>query len=628
MSSITTACKAYQSDSYVLEKFKQRNDEMASEFLTYEETHYKPHVTNTREMMKHGAKGLSGRVAILGPGLIEPLIQLLDIFTEVVLVGYDEETLKKLSAANPTKIKYVKVDLSHGLIEKVKTILARTKDSKYSSMQFIEDISREMHPTNALDLPNLLGGKFDYVISSLVCTQLSEEPFEILTDVAKAHFGVSDLSLQPTFNSRFWDANKLVADMHVKDLHALVKPTGMIYFSDTIFRTYFLSIVGNCSSITISKLDLKQLDEFRATQNIKKEKEWTWLENPKTGKGFHISAFLVQSKMHPMAQPAASSQAEKKDSKESHAVAMQSKTPSAATAARTVAATTYGLTIDFVKDQFRQYAKDCERGHVIRRVLEDNATTYSNIRNFMLETAKGTSGRAIVLGASKLEPLLKMSSQFQVVDLVDYIEEPMIALTAELPSNVKRTTCDLTNGFCESIEALLPKVMDTNLEFHQCFAELQKHILKILTTFGTAESGVVKKLGKASFVISSSVSTQLGGFGFLIFERIFEKRYGFDPNSLDGYHKLKSELIALFIRCHLQELVEISTGPFFYGDKFDDPFDSSELGRDIEAVAAEKHKWKYNTNPNESMTYLAYKIDPATFKKKWKSTGTINLVSD
>lgn len=270
------------------------------------------HIKKGRELMNKGMKGLSGRVIIFGPGESEDYDAINKTFDEVWFVCNDDKILE-IACQRIPKAKKLKKELTGDLVATFEDIINETicnvvkvkykKDLEKITAVEIAPILREIE-TNAemqkiidqgiakiitvlktwkakdLNLEKELG-KFDYVISSLVASQLATV-LQIVEDVMKDWLK-RDLTKNPEYMNNRHSFNALPGT-HFFDLIPLAK--GPIYFADTIAEVF--------ATETITMVHQPLFDAMRTLCTVDAENEWDMYYGAKSH--FRVRALLLKLK--------------------------------------------------------------------------------------------------------------------------------------------------------------------------------------------------------------------------------------------------------------------------------------------------------------------------------------------
>lgn len=236
------------------------------------------HIATSRDLILQGAHGLKGHVMILGPGAMEPIDQLLEIFQEVTLVDFDPQSLEWFAKKYKGRVKTICLDLTGGIIKKVDLLFQELAEEErslnldpnkkyffldgYSAIQTNNDYERLLPIAKRiqkfyaevvqqpLDISKSLP-KADYMISSLVSSmlgnqvrlhvesrfkQLYKEPIEFLQKMFDTYTLYNEFRPYDEAAKTFTTA---LAVKHIQDLPNLVRPGGRVYYADTMEKGFF-----------------------------------------------------------------------------------------------------------------------------------------------------------------------------------------------------------------------------------------------------------------------------------------------------------------------------------------------------------------------------------------------------
>lgn len=258
------------------------------------------HRQQTQNLILRGAKNLRPDQSVVvvcgaqfyGQTFIEPLPQLLKQCKKLILVDIDSQTLEQLRErlGNAPKIQCVKHDLS-GALEKLSAVETQLLEAP-SPLEFVRiantlftEIFQKALTKEARPLPGIKeGDSVDYVISSLVASQLGIKVKETVFSMFKTRFGYPPNSIAESKDpatlqafSRFSDlvniCNNALAKRHVDDLCFWAGSVGNIYYSDT-FRLDDIPIIGDHTA--------ELIDEALTERGSLIKREWTWPEDQQT----------------------------------------------------------------------------------------------------------------------------------------------------------------------------------------------------------------------------------------------------------------------------------------------------------------------------------------------------------
>jgi hypothetical protein len=278
--------------------FRLINKQIRQTFTAFHKNpKYRDHVTNTREAILKGAEKLDkkAKIVVFGPGLVEPLEQLATDGRELVLIDWDEHSLghlqEKLLAAKKTNVSIIKMDLTGGALKLLDQLDGKTPQDLVKKIILIYKTFKPQ--------PLPLDGAFgtcDYVISSLVATQLSGQVQSYFRTLFHDKFGCDArtyINADAKVFKEYFAAKAIFQEKletrHFTDISSLLKPKGKAYFADTM-----------CA---ISTFDESEPMLLEATINnlpekfeVMKRRKWNWVVDPQGNTGFRIEAFLMKKK--------------------------------------------------------------------------------------------------------------------------------------------------------------------------------------------------------------------------------------------------------------------------------------------------------------------------------------------
>ncbi len=251
------------------------------------------HVLQTQQSILEGSAHLnpeSSIVVVVGAQFyddkfVEPLPQLLEKCKKLILIDIDPVTLGKLHAmlGNNPKVFTVVLDLTCTLED----LQAFNRDFSKSSqlvffaglVDFLNKVAEDTEKRVA-GLPGVLGEgeSADYVISSLVASQLSRKLIEGLLFLFLKKFGfnispVTTPQLKDTLNKARDESSHALATKHAKDLCAWAGEKGRVYLADTYKWNKVVYIHQKTSD------ELMQILRNRKGAPKVTQKEWHWRTN-------------------------------------------------------------------------------------------------------------------------------------------------------------------------------------------------------------------------------------------------------------------------------------------------------------------------------------------------------------
>ncbi len=222
---------------------------------------------------------------------IEPLPQLLERCNKLVLVDIDPITLEKLHRMlnGSTKVSTVVLDFTcsvKNFSSFYENLLTSTPEEFINnSLRFLEKVNVEAASNlRSARLPGVLAEfeEADYVISSLVASQLSVSLRDGLFSMFKKKFNASIFSfLEDEVLDKFFDVLNQVTDTlvikHVENLSAWAGRKGRVYLADTYSYIYQSENIELVSDVAFDKIT-SLLKKRRATDDLT-FKQWHWVAN-------------------------------------------------------------------------------------------------------------------------------------------------------------------------------------------------------------------------------------------------------------------------------------------------------------------------------------------------------------
>lgn len=251
---------------------------------------YKEHIESSHMSILDGCKDMKGHVLIVGIGNgtdipLEKLCMQFDKVTIQDIVGEAmERAIKNLPGHLKGKVEIIEGDLT-GCVADLTTFLS-THD-KLPLPQFMESVSLFLHSLTPKRLDALPTRSFDYVVSSLVASELYMIMQLVIIDF-----------IQKTYNCPFESCPNFEAYTaafsafcgrsyrnHFQDLSTWVKTSGYVYYSDTIRQQ---NLVRKAPDATpeylgepIEKVTKESLDGLDFFENeSKRYQEWGWYAFP------------------------------------------------------------------------------------------------------------------------------------------------------------------------------------------------------------------------------------------------------------------------------------------------------------------------------------------------------------
>ena len=223
-----------------LEAFFEASGKTVRETAPETRLYWRSHVETSRERILQAADLAGGTevATVLGSGIgMEiPLTELARRFDRLVLVDLDGGSMVHSLLQVPRELR-TKVDLkvtdvtsfASRLIESIEHAV-EASSSAGEAFERLGRILDDLRMREAADLP-----KSDFVVSSLLLSEIPRYPYSIAAQALETRFGVAiqDWDRSDAFFRRLVE---LAVEDHVQLLAALVEPEGVIYFSDTVAR--------------------------------------------------------------------------------------------------------------------------------------------------------------------------------------------------------------------------------------------------------------------------------------------------------------------------------------------------------------------------------------------------------
>ncbi|MBU4311584.1 MAG: hypothetical protein KJ706_02555 [Candidatus Omnitrophica bacterium] len=256
-----------------------------------------PHIKRNKRNIMRGVKGLKGGTAILlgtGACINEPLKNLAKKF-KVILVDFDEEGMQKAKEGLPKKLQekiiIKKEDItgvSLDIMKEAKLIIEeKYSDDEEGAFNALRELLLKNSAIDAVILPELTAS-CDFVISSLVISELGHMPLSYIKKKVRKHFGDSSIK---RFESPRWNEveNRFISAMekaHARLLRNLVKDGGRVFVSSTTleYNTESINLFDSSKFRTsgverkIHYNDLRKILEENFI--IKEEDAWDWVIRP------------------------------------------------------------------------------------------------------------------------------------------------------------------------------------------------------------------------------------------------------------------------------------------------------------------------------------------------------------
>jgi len=257
-----------------------------------------PHIKRNKRNIMRGVKGLKGGTAILlgaGGCISEPVKKLARKFDKVILVDLDEEGMQKAKEGLPKKLQekiIIKREdiagVSLDIMKEAKLIIEeKYSDDEEGAFNALRELLLKNSAIDAVILPELTAS-CDFVISSLVISELGHMPLSYIKKKVRKHFGDSSIK---RFESPRWNEveNRFISAMekaHARLLRNLVKDGGRVFVSSTTleYNTESINLFDNSKFRTsgverkIHYNDLRKILEENFI--IKEEDAWDWVIRP------------------------------------------------------------------------------------------------------------------------------------------------------------------------------------------------------------------------------------------------------------------------------------------------------------------------------------------------------------
>jgi hypothetical protein len=220
---------------------------------------WEAHIQRSHKMILAGAaKAPNDVVTILGSSDAKeiPLLELATQFNTVNLVDIDKESLQRGLDSIPTdavdnqgrslrgKIRIFAEDVTGGrmsaLAEEGRRIINSHKDahSAFNALCTLYDTARLDPPEKVLEK-----WRGSYVISSGLMSQLYWTPDSLIREAFQEKFGISleNFDKTPTYFVKLSQLQRKIFAMHARQLASLVRPNGIVFWSDTVAEVPLLA---------------------------------------------------------------------------------------------------------------------------------------------------------------------------------------------------------------------------------------------------------------------------------------------------------------------------------------------------------------------------------------------------
>jgi hypothetical protein len=216
---------------------------------------------------------------VFGAGELEPLEEFEKAFSEIVFVDHDQPSLDAAKKRVPKATCHC-LDLTGKVRKSFESIVHEVVNSRKSIPEGIAEVIDVLNNSNSEDLLQFKEfGKFDYVVSSLIATQIADNVLLVVQDYFKS-FLATDLLQNPEYIQARGKFGGLCIRSHIIDITNLSK--GNVYFSETVIQF-------------VDGKPLKMIPD-ELLEGVKKvfkvEQDWDWAgNNPKAP--FKVRAFLI-----------------------------------------------------------------------------------------------------------------------------------------------------------------------------------------------------------------------------------------------------------------------------------------------------------------------------------------------
>lgn len=223
-----------------LEEFFGTSGEIVRGTAPETRLYWRSHLERSRERILHAANLAARRevATVLGAGAGSelPLAELAGRFDRLVLVDLDGPSMLRSLRQIPRHLRS-RVDLkivdvtsfASGLIEST----ARAVESSSSAAESFQRLGRILDGLQAREPPDLPPS--DLVVSSLLLSEIPRYPFSFAAQAVDDRFGVAIQTWERS-DDFYRRLVEVAVDDHVQLLVDLVRPEGVIYFSDTVAR--------------------------------------------------------------------------------------------------------------------------------------------------------------------------------------------------------------------------------------------------------------------------------------------------------------------------------------------------------------------------------------------------------
>jgi hypothetical protein len=271
------------------------------------------HTFQTSELILKGAAHLDPEksiVMIFGLGEAEPIEELLKRARKIYIIDHDQESLDtwrdKLKSPKVVPIKFDLTGSEH-LLDSFENEVRELKYSKEdfvkNSLGLLEKIQQEARSASRQYLKLLTDGDSpDFVISSLVASQLGINIKNRIREIYKKHYGEDfetyindekcpvEQNSKVAFGNAFENILPLLASRHFNEVVAFKKAES-IYIADSISQNFLFK-----ETVYYTLPQLNQLsDTFKRQKANYETRKWTWVEQ--SLREFPVQAWLMCNKL-------------------------------------------------------------------------------------------------------------------------------------------------------------------------------------------------------------------------------------------------------------------------------------------------------------------------------------------
>lgn len=260
------------------------------------------HLFNSRQLILGGATHLKPESVVVvcgaqffGKDTVEPLKELQKRCKLLILVDFDEATLKALSEIlDPKKLKVVKLDLTGGVAGELATFEAELIANRYPTDQLMNRVNefychiKDQFATRQIKADEILGKEAahaDYVVSSLVGSTLGSFVAANLASFMENKLKVNLRNVpmplaRQAESSRASMCNALVLK-HMRDIVSWTAPAGHVYFADTVDTDTGITLITDDTMTQVASYSKK---DFKGN--------WAWIRQG-TDVVYGVNAILI-----------------------------------------------------------------------------------------------------------------------------------------------------------------------------------------------------------------------------------------------------------------------------------------------------------------------------------------------